>query len=57
MQDGATYNGIVSARMMLDALKALDDDEFRIEFSDAEKPIVLRNSAPWICVVMPMRRS
>ena len=59
VQDGATYNGVVSARMMLDALKALDDDEFRIEFSDdgAAKPIVFRNSAPWFCVLMPMWRS
>ena len=40
---------------VIDALKAIDDDSFTLEFNDDESPIVLKCSIPWIAVVMPIR--
>ena len=44
-------------RLLKDALDAIDDDEFTLCFSDERSPIVLKCTAPWLAVVMPLRIS
>lgn len=40
---------------LLDALKALDDDEVYLEVSDELSPGVLKTNGPFLYVIMPMR--
>jgi DNA polymerase-3 subunit beta len=42
---------------MMDPLKALDNDEVYLEFSDELSPGVLKTSVPFLYVIMPMRMS
>ncbi len=40
---------------MMDALKAIDDDEVKICLNDGHSPAVIRCSIPFIYVIMPLR--
>jgi len=46
-------------RLLKEALDAIDDDEFQLNFRESEKgktsPVLLKCSAPWLAVVMPLR--
>lgn len=54
IEDGAVKAFKVDPQLVIDALKAIDDDSFTLEFNDDESPIVLKCSIPWLAVVMPM---
>ena len=55
IEDGAVKTFKVDPYLVIDALKAIDDDSFTLEFNDDESPIVLKCSIPWLAVVMLMR--
>lgn len=57
IEDGAVKAFKVDPQLFIDALKAIDDDSFTLEFNDDESAIVLKCSIAWLAVVMPMRRS
>ena len=40
---------------VMDPLKAIDDDEVRIEIKDGHAPVVIRCSIPFLYVLMPLR--
>lgn len=56
IEDGATKTIKVDPQLIIDALKALDDDDLTLEFNDDESAIVFKCSIPWLAVVMPMRK-
>ncbi len=55
IEDGAVKTFEVDPHLVIDALKAIDDDSFTLEFNDDESPIVLKCSIAWIAVVMPIK--
>ena len=58
IDDGAVYSGLFDPRLLLDALKALDEDAFTMSFNreTGGVPVVIKCSAPWFAVVMPLRK-
>lgn len=42
---------------VMDPLKAIDDDEVKIEMNDGHAPAVIRCSIPFLYVIMPLRQS
>lgn len=45
----------VDPQLVIDALKAIDDDSFTLDYSAGSNAIVIKCSIPWLAVVMPIR--
>ena len=57
IQDGAKATFMFNWRLLKDALDAIDDDDFTLDFSEeGVVPVVLKCSIPWLAVIMPMRK-
>ena len=45
----------VDPQLVIDALKAIDDNFFTLDYSAGSSAIVIKCSIPWLAVVMPIR--
>ena len=41
--------------LFADSINCLTDDDFRLEYDDGTRPIVVKCSLPWMAVIMPQR--
>ena len=56
IEGGAKTTFLFNYKLLKDALEAIDDDDFTLDFRDEGfGPVVLKCSIPWLAVVMPMR--
>jgi len=54
---GAKIEIMFNPTYMMDPLKAIDDDEVKIEINDGHAPAVIKCSIPFLYVLMPLRIS
>lgn len=54
---GEKLDIVFNPAYLLDPLKAIDDDEVKIELNDGHSPAVIRCSIPFLYVLMPLRIS
>ena len=52
---GTPINATFNHSYILEVLKAIDDDEVTMAFSDGTRPVVIKCSAPGLAIVMPLR--
>jgi len=53
--EGNEIEVVYNSTYLLDALKAIDDDEIIFNMNDSHSPAVIRCSIPFIYVIMPLR--
>jgi DNA polymerase-3 subunit beta len=54
LSDDAVKSFKVDPQLVIDALKAIDDDSFTLDYSAGFSAIVFKCSIPWLAVVMPL---
>ena len=55
--DGSKLEIMFNPNYVMDPLKAIDDDEVKIEINDGHAPAVIKCSIPFLYVLMPLRIS
>ena len=55
IEDDSKATFLFNYKLLKDALEAIDDDDFTLEFNgEGVGPVVLKCSIPWLAVIMPM---
>lgn len=55
--DGEAMDSMFNAAYMMDALKAIEDDEISFSINDGTHPVVIKDSKDFLYVLMPLRIS
>lgn len=53
--DGDTIEATYNHNFIIDALKSMDDDEVKFEFSTGAEPVIIKDSCPGLSIIMPLR--